>query len=180
MIDMNWGWIVGIIIAVQYAGYGYWYVYTNYIRPFLSYKIVIFDRDDEFVFFRKKKKSIIFGKNKGYLLFNKGSENNGEFYRIPINRVDDKSLSKRDDSGHVTYYYFRNNSNPINIDNKTGITLDNDGRLMANVMKTKMFDSSLMMDRKPIRINWLLIGLALIIMIVVIFHKEIASALNIG
>lgn len=175
---VNWGWIVGIIIGLQYIGYGYWYVHTNYIRPFLYYKLVIFDRDDEFIFFRKKKKAVVFNEHKGYYLFDK--KGNGEFYRIPITESDtSKNVSKRDDRGHVSYYYFRNNPNPLVIMNKDRIDMNNDASLMANVMKTKMFNSSLMLEERSFKINWFLIVGVLIIMLVVIFHKQIATMLGI-
>jgi uncharacterized membrane protein len=47
-------------------------------------------------------------------------------------------------------------------------------------MSTKILDSSLMIDEKRVRVNWLLIGLFAAVVVIVIFHKQIASMLGIG
>jgi hypothetical protein len=113
---MEWGSIiVWIIIGVQYIGFGIWYVWRNYIRPFLSYKIVIFDTDDEYVFVRRKRDLTITKDRKGFVLFKSKANPQGELYTIPLEQEKDKHLSKRDDFGMVTYYFWRNNGNPLHI-----------------------------------------------------------------
>ena len=170
---VNMGLLVGAIIVIQYLGLGYWYVHKRFIRPFLFYKIVIFDNDDEFTFFKKKKHAVVIKDIKGYRLF---KEN--EFYGIPMLDDGTKSLSKRDNNGTVTYYYYRNNPNPINIKNTEEIDLSNNASLIADVMQTKILNSSLLLEKKPFRINWILIIGIFVIAIIVIFHEQIAHFLG--
>lgn len=171
---INMGLIVGGIIIIQYMGLGYWYVHRRFIKPFLFYKLVIFDNDDEFTFFKKKKYAVVIKDIKGFKLFKEG-----EFYGIPMKDDGTKSLSKRDNNGTVTYYYYRNNPNPMNIKNHDKIDLSNNAGLIADVMQTKILNSSLLLDKKPFRINWWLIGGIFLIAVVVIFHQQIANFLGI-
>lgn len=173
-----WAWLVGGIIVLQYAFFGYLYIHKNYIRPFLYYKLVVYDNDDEFTFHRKKKQAVIIENKKGYVLFKK-KNNEGEFYNIPLDRKNDGLMSKRDDFGTITYYYFRNNTNPISIQNTTGVSLINDSSFMSKILKTKIINSSVLSDKKEIRINWYLIVGAVVVMLIIIFHKDIARLLGV-
>lgn len=172
--------IVWVVIGAQYVGFGIWYVWRNYIRPFLSYKIVVFDTDDEYVFIRRKKDLKITKDHKGFILFKTKSNPQGELYTIPLEQEKDKHLSKRDDLGMVTYYFWRNNGNPLHIASKSTINVETDASLLSKVMGTKILDSSLMMTDTKVKINWILVGLFVVIVIIVIFHKQIAGALGIG
>lgn len=182
--------LIYVLAGFQFFGIIGYNVYTRYIRPFLSYKLVILDSDDEFTKIVKKSKAKVFGKYKGYLLFE-----NTELYIIPLTKEDDKKLSKRDDYGMVTYYYHRNDCTPVDIDykyfkvnvkiekgynpkdmtNTQDIPLSKQSRVLSTVVKTKVIDSSLLGEHKPpLSMLWVLL-IAGVIIIVILFKDEIVK-----
>lgn len=175
----NWGLIVGLIVGIQYAFHGYQYVYLHYIRPFLYYKINIFDVSDEYVFYIKKKKCETKKDLKVFTLF-KNKKGKGEVYSIPI-KTDGKNVySKRDNVGHVTYYYFRNNTNPISLVKDSDLQIYENSSMLYDLLESKIFDSSLMIDSKKIKIDYMLIGIVSIaIILIVIFKDDILKALGV-
>jgi len=188
----NWGLLVGLIIGVQYAGYGYYYVYTHYIRPFLYYKITIFDVDDEYLKYIKKRECINTKQGKIFTLF-KTKDDKGELYLIPLKSDKKTVYSKRDNLGHVTYYYYRNICNPISLSNITKninkankpISLINikepqiyeNASMLYDLLESKIFNSSLMAEKKPVKINYILIGIFVFVVILIVVFKDQISAL---
>lgn len=160
-------------------------IYKRLIQPFLCYKIVVYDMDDEYTFYEKKKHAQIRGNIKGFTLFKKkGKKNSGEFYTLPLDEafgdVNDK-YSKRDDRGFITYYFSRNNLSPLNIGAGGKIhTVINDARATNQILETNIFDSSInMQEDDKGGINWKLIGvIAIIIILVVMFQDKIAGLIG--
>lgn len=178
---MDWTkYIIWIVIGIQYIGFGVWYVWRNYIRPFLSYKLTVFDTDDEYIFVRRKRDLRVINDKKTIALFKSKANPTGELYTIPLEQEADKHLSKRDDSGMVAYYFWRNNTNPLHIASKSSINVETDATLLSKIMATKILDSSLMMEEKHMKVNWKLVIAFIVVVVVVIFHKQITTALGLG
>ena len=160
-------------------------IYWRMILPFLCYKFVIFDIDDEYTFRVRKKKAEIREGIKGFELFKpkkKGMDRDGEFYTLPLDLaygdVNDK-FSKRDDRGYITYYYYRNNNTPINIiPNQEIRMMLNDARASTKILRTNIFDSSLVMEPvKKDRMSWVMVGLIILAVILVIMFQDKIAAL---
>ena len=176
---------VVLSIAGMFGSIGYILgrdIYKRLIQPFTCYKFVIFDMDDEYTFYEKKKHVVIKEKLKGFTLFKKkGVPDSGEFYTLPLDQafgdVNDK-YSKRDDRGFVTYYFYRNNTTPINIvpDQDISMVL-NDAKSMNMILKSNIFDSSVNMeDDKKSKVNWLMIVIIGIIMLLLfVFQDKLAG-----
>lgn len=159
-------------------------MYRRLVMPFMCYKFVIFDQDDEYTFYEKKKRAVVREGIKGFELFRKKGED-GEFYTLPLDKaygdVNDK-YSKRDDRGFVTYYYYRNNNTPIQIiPDHTISMVTNDARASTKILKTTIFDSAVAMDEhKPPVPMWLLIAVGAVILVAVLFGEQIKAALGGG
>ena len=164
-----------IVAGVQLLGIGYFAFYRNYIRPFLSYKLVVYDIDDEFKFIVKKKKAIVVNDMKGFNLF-KGKE----FYVIPLVQEMDKKLSKRDDQGMVSYYYWRNVSTPLELTNKDKIRMSQDASLLSKVTDTKILDSSLLLTKQAFKLKLWHVAVMAIVIILIIFNQDILGALGLA
>lgn len=86
-------------------------LYIKYIRPSKYYKLTVFDATEEVIKFVKKREAIIIQDKKGFILFTNKDKSKGEFYTVSTDTED--LPSKRDNMGTVSFYYWRNNSNPI-------------------------------------------------------------------
>lgn len=171
-------WIAIGFMVLQFGVLFGRFVYTRYIRPFISYKLVVMDTDDVYEFYKKKRHLQIVEDQKGFILFERkkkdGSEL-GEFYSIPLEQEKDKHLSKRDDAGSVTYFFFRNQPEPISIDPVGGITTTKNASLLGKVLKTNMLDAALSLrpDEKPMPFRTkLLIGVALVLVVLAVIFKD--------
>jgi len=172
-------------------------IYDRFIRPTRFYKLVVLDQTEETITYVKKRKAIIIQDKKGFCLFMNKAGDKGEFYTVSTNEKD--LPSKRDELGTITYYYWRNNSNPmilkedvpvtigqkktivldslntpIEIKSNVQIEVDNDAELMFKVYNTKMFDASLMEDnKKPFSFSkQALLVIIIIIIIAVVFMAK--------
>lgn len=158
-------------------------VYARLVKPFLCYKLVVFDSDDEFTFYVKKKKAIVREGVKGFRLFSKKGDE-GELYLLPLDQayqdVNDK-FSKRDDRGFVTYYYYRNNTSPINImpDRPISMVL-NDARASNKLLNSNIFDAATSMDVPPqTKLSWMMIGIVVIVVfLIIVFQDKIRAAIG--
>lgn len=148
---------------------------NNIYYPLKFYKLTIFDVNDEFVFYRKKKDAKIIEDKYGFMLFERVDKDDGkergEIYAVS---TDEKNKpSKRDDYGVITFYYFRNNPNPLNIVNKDKIEIDNDASFMYKIHKTNIFDSALL-ETKQFHWNWtVIIILVILVILIVVFREQI-------
>jgi hypothetical protein len=183
IIWMSIALMVGMMVYVVYRD-----VYRRFIRPFLCYKFVVFDIDDEYTFIERKKNAKVREGLKGFELFKRKNKETGkeegEFYTLPLEQGFggiDESFSKRDDLGMVTYYYYRNNNTPIRIvpDQEIKMVL-NDARATSKILKTNIFDSSISMEEtNEGKINRrLIIIIGAVVLLIIIFKDKIAGLLG--
>lgn len=180
-------WIAIGFMVLQFGVLFGRFVYTRYIRPFLSYKLIVMDTDDVYEFYKKKRHLEVVEDQKGFVLFERKKDDGkelGEFYSIPLAQEKDKHLSKRDDSGAVTYFFFRNQSEPISIDPVDGITVTKNAALLGKVLRTNMLDAALSLrpDEKPMPMRTkILLGVVLVLIVLaVIFKDQLATVFGGG
>lgn len=185
MIENIGMWIAIAFMVLQFGFLGGRFIYVRFIRPFLSYKLVVFDTDDHYEFYKKKKELVIVENQKGFELFGvkgRDGKTSYEFYTIPLEQDDDKRLSKRDDNGAVTYYFFRNQPSPISINPHGGVSPTSNASVLGKVLRTNMLDSSLTLRpeeqgmSKPMKIL-LIVGLVLVV-IAVVFKEPLTKLLG--
>lgn len=112
-------WVYWLIIPLSLSPFihiAYREIYKRYIQPAKYYKLIVLDQTEEYTFFQKKKDCLIIQDKKGFILFEDNKKNTGELYLVS---TEDETLpSKRDDFGTTTFYYWRNNADPIRVKDK--------------------------------------------------------------
>jgi hypothetical protein len=177
---MDWGlWFAIGMVALETVGLFGFIFWRNYVRPFSNIRIVVFDTDDEHNFFVHKRKLMTVDKVKGVILFRREDKPAGEFYSIPLSQEKDQHLAKRDDIGHVTYYFFRNNPNPVMFSpDMEKVFVVNNASLTAAIVATKIFDNALLNEKKFTIKAWMVI-LAIIIVILIAFREKLGEWLGV-
>lgn len=180
MIGDLYFWIVCAAMAVIVIAWLIVYIRRHFVRPFLCYKLVIMDTDDEQTFIKRKKDLVIEDKVKGYYLFEGRSENpQGEFYQIPLEQEDGKHRSKKDDLGFTTYYFYRNKPEALLLSpSMEKVSVIHNASTTAALLKSKIYKSALLEDEKTFRIKWWMVLIFVLLVVIGIFWDKIAVWLH--